>query len=281
MKQRVVFAGIQTGPALGSPEKELRRALSLIDRAFEEDPSIDLIALPEGFLFYPTFRTRDQIRELPEGLLKNFSERAGKYHAYLVTGSIIYRDAAGRRRNTSFVFDREGQLIAEYDKIHLFDVLDQAGLKKESLLVDRGQELTVFDADFGRVALAICYDIRFPEMIRRLALAGAEYLVVPAAFYAPRDDQWRLLLRAAALQNGLYVMGVNQIGPGAAGSALCGASLIAGPQGELLAEAPAWKEPGEGDLSRVIRAELDPSEPSSVREALGLIHNRVPGIDTL
>jgi predicted amidohydrolase len=160
--------------------------------------------------------------------------------------------------------------VGSYDKIHLFDVLNGDGGKQESDLVSRGDNLLVYDADFGRIATMICYDIRFPELSRSLALEGVQYLFVPAAFYMPRFDHWQNLLQATALQNSMYVAGANLYGKIRDEMVFCGRSLIADPWG--ISVATASDKPG------FIQAYVDGDYCNKIRDSVGTIHNRVPNV---
>ena len=154
--------------------------------------------------------------------------------------------------------------------IHLFDVLDAKGDEQESNQITRGDHLLTFDTDFGRVGVMVCYDVRFPEMARTYALAEVEYLMVPAAFFAPRFDHWQQLIGAAALENGMYVMGVNIFGKVCDTLNMCGRSLIVDPWGIQMATAP--------DKPAFIQAYVDSDYPKQIRDALGTFHNRVPSV---
>ena len=168
------------------------------------------------------------------------------------------------------ILDRNGDIIGSYDKIHLFDVLDAKGDEQESNQITRGDHLLTFDTDFGRVGVMVCYDVRFPEMARTYALAEVEYLMVPAAFFAPRFDHWQQLIGAAALENGMYVMGVNIFGKVCDTLNMCGRSLIVDPWGIQMATAP--------DKPAFIQAYVDSDYPKQIRDALGTFHNRVPSV---
>ena len=134
----------------------------------------------------------------------------------------------GKPKNTTYVIDRDGNVIGDYSKAHLFDAYED----KESDRLTPGDHIGIFDLDIGKVGVVICYDIRFSEYVRTLALKGIDLLMVPAAFYRPRTDDWEVLLRAASLYNILYVCAANQFGKRCAGR-----SSVADPDGRIVARA--------------------------------------------
>ena len=193
---------------------------------------------------------------------------ARRHGITLVGGSISERrEGRDKLSNTSVVFDREGSLVAVYRKIHLFDVEVGGHIYRESDAEEPGDEVVVADADGWRVGLSVCYDVRFPELYRILALEGAELVTVPANFtlYTGKDH-WHLLLRARAVENQLYVAAAAQVGEPWPGKPSYGRSLIADPWGIVLAEAP--------DEETVIVAEIDRSRLEDVRAKLPSLANR-------
>lgn len=186
----------------------------------------------------------------------------------LVGGSIAERrERREKLSNTSLVFDPEGQLVATYRKIHLFDVEVGGVLYRESEAEEPGDEPVVAEAEDWKVGLSICYDIRFPELYRILTLEGAELVTVPAHFTTPTGkDHWHVLLRARAIENQYYVAAPAQVGETLPGKPAYGRSLIVDPWGIVLAQAP--------DEETVISAELDRARLRSVREKLPSLRNR-------
>jgi predicted amidohydrolase len=188
----------------------------------------------------------------------------------LVGGSITER-REGREKlsNTSLVFDRDGELVAAYRKIHLFDV-DVGGLRyRESDAEEPGEEPVVARVADWPVGLTVCYDLRFPELFRILALEGAELITVPANFtlYTGKDH-WQVLLRARAIENQLYVVAAAQVGETMRGRPSYGRSAIVDPWGIVLAQAP--------DEETVISAEIDRTRIEGVRRSLPSLANRQP-----
>jgi predicted amidohydrolase len=186
----------------------------------------------------------------------------------LVGGSITER-REGREKlsNTSIVFDRDGSAVAVYRKIHLFDVDVGGHVYRESDAEEPGDEVVVAEAEGWKVGLSVCYDVRFPELYRILALEGAEVVTVPANFtlYTGKDH-WHLLLRARAVENQLYVAAAAQFGEPWPGKPSYGRSLVADPWGIVLAEAP--------DEETVIVAEVDRARLEDVRAKLPSLRNR-------
>ena len=188
----------------------------------------------------------------------------------LVGGSITER-REGREKlsNTSLVFDPDGELVATYRKIHLFDVEVGGQVYRESEAEEPGDEAVVAEVEGWPVGLTVCYDIRFPELYRILALQGALLATVPAHFTLHTGkDHWHLLLRARAVENGFYVAAPAQVGVTGIDRPSYGRSLVIDPWGTVLAQAP--------DEETVITAEIDQARVEEVRRQLPSLKNRQP-----
>jgi deaminated glutathione amidase len=190
-------------------------------------------------------------------------------HGITLVGGSITERREGREKlsNTSIVFDSDGSIVGLYRKIHMFDV-DVGGLVyRESEAEEPGDEPVVVDAEDWSLGLTVCYDVRFPELYRILALHGAELVTVPAHFtlYTGKDH-WEVLLRARAIENQYYVAAAAQIGETRPGRLSFGRSLIADPWGIVVATAP--------DEETVISAELDRSRLEEVRAKLPSLASR-------
>lgn len=268
MSEKISIVGIQTTPTK-DPHQNFGQAVDIMKNVLSLHKHVDMIVFPEDFYYLPDNSEGDKIDAIPEEIIETFSTYARVYNTYITAGSIIHR-RDGKLYNTSLLFDRKGDIVGSYDKVHLFDVLDGAESEQESHLVTRGNKLFAYDADFGRIGIIICYDIRFPEMARTLALQGVQYLFVPAAFYMPRFDHWQNLLQSTALYNSMYVMGVNLYGKLDEANVFCGRSLIADPWG--ISVAVASDKPG------FIQAYVDADYCSKIRDAVGSFRNRIPSI---
>jgi predicted amidohydrolase len=192
-------------------------------------------------------------------------------HGVTLVGGSITERREGREKlsNTSLVFDSEGALVATYRKIHLFDVEVGGVTYRESEAEEPGGEPVVVRAEDWVIGLSVCYDVRFPELYRILALEGAELVSVPAHFTTPTGkDHWHVLLRARAIENQCYVAAAAQVGETLRGKPAYGRSLIVDPWGIVLAQAP--------DEETVITAELDHSRLLEIRAKLPSLANRQP-----
>ena len=204
-KKEIGVLGIQVGMS-SNKHDNLKRAVALIEEGYKRHKKIDLICLPEQFYSNVTPETKGDAGEIIDSeFFYTFSELAHKHRVNIITGSFpLMRD--GKLYDCDLCINREGQLIGEYCKTHLFD----AFVSKESDAYDAGNKLGIVDFDFGRVGLAHCYELRFGEYLRTLALKGIDLLVVPSMFYQPRSDQWNTLITSAALNNLVYVVAPNQ-----------------------------------------------------------------------
>jgi predicted amidohydrolase len=267
MKQKVSIIGIQTVPLKTAPEKNLTNAIGLIDEALSGYDHADMVVLPEYF-YDMDLEDKAHYGPYPEEIIEAMRARAITYNTYIIAGSVLHRREDGKLYNTALLFDRKGEILGCYDKIHLFDVLDGLGDDRESNYCERGSEIFTCQTDFGKIGISICYDIRFPEIARIMALEGVTYHFVPAAFYSPRIDHWQTLLQATALQNSMYVLGVNLFGAWDENNVFCGRSLLADPWGIVKAQA--------SDKADYIQAYVDPDYPKQIREQIGTLHNRAP-----
>jgi predicted amidohydrolase len=192
-------------------------------------------------------------------------------HAITLIGGSIPESREGREKlsNTSVAFGPDGEVLGVYRKIHLFDVEVGGHVYRESEAEEPGEEPVVVRADEWPIGLTVCYDVRFPELYRILALEGAELVTVPAHFTLHTGrDHWHLLLRARAVENQYYVAAPAQVGETLPGRPSYGRSLIVDPWGIVLAQAP--------DEETVISAELDRARLREVRTKLPSLKNRQP-----
>lgn len=198
-----------------------------------------LIALPELFNLYGRFEPIVAAAETIPGPTSNLlAEWAARHGVFLVGGSFAERDEpGGKALNTSLLFAPDGRILARYCKVHLFDI-DLPGhvTSKESDWITAGCETAVTETPLAKIGQAICYDLRFPELFRRISAGGAEVIAVPSAFtYTTGRDHWEILVRARAIENQSYVLAPNQCGEPAPGMRTYGHSLIVDPWGRVLA----------------------------------------------
>lgn len=187
---------------------------------------------------------------------------------FLHIGSTGILRADGKIANRALLISPRGEIMAVYDKIHMFDVdLDNGESWRESAAYEPGAQAVVTDIDGAKLGFAVCYDLRFPQLFRAEALAGAEILTVPAAFTRQTGEaHWHVLLRARAIENGAFVIAAAQGGLHEDGRETYGHSLIVDPWGRVLAEA-AHDEPG------VIVAEIDPAQSPAARAKIPNLKN--------
>lgn len=189
-----------------------------------------------------------------------------KIHLHIGSTAIALGD--GKIANRGLLFGRDGAIICRYDKIHMFDVdLDNGESWRESAVYNPGHEARVADLAFGRLGFAICYDVRFPQLFRAEALAGAEILTLPTAFTRQTGEaHWDILVRARAIENGVFMIAAAQAGLHEDGRETYGHSIIVDPWGRVLAEAP-----GTGEA--VISADLDLSAVAAARRKIPNLRN--------
>lgn len=220
----------------------LSEAERLIAMAVDQD--VELVVLPENFAIMGLTETdKVDIAEVPgEGPIQNFLSRQAKSHGIWIVGGTIplVSGQPGKVRAACLLFDADGQQVARYDKIHLFDVsLEESGEKyTESETIEPGEQSVVVDTPFGRLGLAVCYDLRFPELFRNLIDDGMELLAVPSAFTAITGRaHWEVLVRARAIENLCYVVAAAQGGYHVNGRETYGDSMIVDPWGNIVARA--------------------------------------------
>jgi deaminated glutathione amidase len=224
-----------------TPEKaeNLTIAESLIREA--ASAGAELVALPELWSCHGLDKVYRQNAELIPGPTTEFlGGLARELGMYVLGGSILEGEPGAQRLfNTSTFFDPSGELVAVYRKIHLFDVKAPDREYLESNLIAPGCEIVTAKAGIATLGLSVCYDLRFPELYRLLALRGAKILMVPAAFTLQTGkDHWELLLRARAVENQAYVLAPAQWGQKADGRWTYGRSMVVDPWGTVLAQCP-------------------------------------------
>ncbi len=267
MRVRVALCQVNSTDDVAANEAAV---FALLEEA--ADGGADLAALPE---VWPCQGSAAQMRAVAEPVPGQRTDRLcelARRHRMLVHGGSVLEISDGQRIfNTSVLIDRDGELIATYRKIHLFDA-DPPGAvsSRESFLFAAGDQVVSAETEFGRAGLSICYDVRFPELYRRLVVAGAVMLFVPASFrYETGVDHWDVLLRARAIEDQAFVIAAAQWGtwgPPDRVRRTYGNSLVADPWGRVVARA--------NDGVGVTLAELDLDEVPRVRQILPALRHR-------
>jgi len=246
----------------------LADAARLVERAAQAGAR--LIVLPENFALMPIEENdRWAVAEADgHGPIQQFlADSARRCHVWLVGGTIPLRASAGKRvRAACLLYDDRGTRVARYDKMHLFDVqLDNGERYQESRTFEPGDEPVVAPTPFGRLGLTVCYDLRFPELYRRLLDGGAELYAVPSAFTSHTGRaHWETLVRARAIENLAYVIAAGQGGRHPNGRETHGDTMIVSPWGEILDR--------RAHDSGIVSADCD-------LERLRAIRKRLPSID--
>jgi deaminated glutathione amidase len=257
-----------TGPKVDTNLQEAERLIRELAQA-----GAGLVVLPENFACMGQ-APEDQLtlRETDgQGPLQSFLSRvADEQRVWLVGGTIpMAGEDPGRARAACLVFDAHGQRVARYDKIHLFDVCLPGGGEsyRESATIEPGRELAVLDSPFGRLGLAVCYDLRFPELFRGLLDLGMELVAIPAAFTATTGQaHWETLVRARAIENLVFAIAAAQGGRHANGRETHGHSMVVDPWGAVLCRLPC----GAGSVC----CDLDRERQRSVRRSFPAIEHR-------
>ncbi len=234
-----------------------------------KNEKVDLVVLPEMFNCpYQTHNFPIYAEEEGESSWQACSSLAKKYNIYLVAGSMPEKDKDGRVYNTSYVFDRQGNQIGKHRKAHLFDIDIKGGQYfKESDTLTPGNQVTVFDTEFGKVGLCICYDFRFPELSRLMVEKGAKIIVVPGAFNMSTGPlHWEILFRLRAVDNQVFTIGAAPARDPESGYTSWGHSIVVSPWGDIINE----MDEKEG----YIISELDLSLVEKARKELPLLAHR-------
>jgi predicted amidohydrolase len=208
-------------------------------------------------------------READDAGLAAFCDKAREHDVVILVGSQLILDGE-RIVNRSFLLDRQGEICARYDKLHMFDIeLANGEMYLESEFIAPGDTAVLAETEWGKLGLSICYDLRFGALYRALAQAGAEFITIPAAFTQTTGKaHWHTLVRARAIETGCYVLAPNQCGHHCDKRYSYGHSLIVDPWGEVLADGGA--EPG------VIFADIDLARVAKVRQRIPSLKNERP-----
>ncbi|CAM4290139.1 carbon-nitrogen family hydrolase [Paenibacillus phoenicis] len=255
------IALIQCDIVLGQPEVNRAKLEAAMDRAARAAEKPDVILLPElwntGYALTEIGRLADPEGQNSRAWLAAFARR----HGIHVIGGSIAENRSGQVYNTMLVFNRSGEEVAAYSKIHLFRLME------EDKYLQPGERSVTFELDGLPAGAEICYDIRFPELTRSLALRGAKLLFVAAEWPLPRLNHWRTLLIARAIENQMYVIACNRTGKGG-GDEFFGHSMIIDPWGEIVAEG--------GEAEEIVTGSIDLTLVDQVRRRIPVFDDRRP-----
>lgn len=252
----------------GTNEENLKTAVQNINEAALQGS--DIVVLPEMFSCpykasnFPVYAQKDG-----ESNWKLLSETAAKNKIYLVAGSMPERDSQNGEKiyNTSYVFDREGKQIAKHRKMHLFDCDIPSVNFHESDTLSAGNEVTVFDTEFGKIGLMICFDIRFPELARLMADHGAKMIIVPAAFnMTSGPNWWEIMFRTRAADNQLVMAGCSPARNEKANYVAWGHSIVVDSFGKILNQLD--------EKEAVLYQEIDLAEVETLRQQYKILKSR-------
>ena len=266
---KIAAIQISSGPTVS---ENLEKIATQVGRASEK--GANLVALPESFAALGT-----NVKEVAqqEWEIVDFIQTLAKKHGiWVVAGTIpTLSDVGGKKSRhrcwaSSLIFDNQGVVVGRYDKIHLFDgdVSDNRRVYRESTDYRPGDSFVVVDTPVGRLGMSVCYDVRFPELYRKLAEEGAQIFCVPSAFTAVTGKaHWKVLLRARAIENQCYVLAPNQCGTHYDGRETWGHSLIVDPWGSVVVEASKNRE-------TFICADMDDLYQKEVRHSMPCLSHR-------
>lgn len=264
--EKIKIAAIQMSTVADKMEN-VRTVKAYLEKIKDENP--DFVILPE--MFCCPYQTENfPIYAEKEGgpVWQQLSGYAKQYGIYLIGGSMPEKDAEGNVYNTSYIFDREGKQIGKHRKVHLFDIDIKGGQTfKESDTLTAGDSDTVFDTEFGKIGVMLCFDIRFPELSRMMVNDGAKVIFVPAAFNMTTGPaHWELSFRTRALDNQIYMVGCAPARDVSAGYISWGHSIVTDPWGRVIDMLDEKKG--------ILLAELDMDYEEQVREELPLLKSR-------
>ena len=264
--EKIKIAAIQMSTVADKMEN-VRTVKAYLEKIKDENP--DFVILPE--MFCCPYQTENfPIYAEKEGgpVWQQLSGYAKQYGIYLIGGSMPEKDAEGNVYNTSYIFDREGKQIGKHRKVHLFDIDVKGGQTfKESDTLTAGDSDTVFDTEFGKIGVMLCFDIRFPELSRMMVNDGAKVIFVPAAFNMTTGPaHWELSFRTRALDNQIYMVGCAPARDVSAGYISWGHSIVTDPWGRVI----DMLDEKQG----ILLAELDMDYEEQVREELPLLKSR-------
>jgi len=249
---------------LRDKEKSVDKALTMIEESAENGAG--LVVLPEIFYHPYELKSIASLADDGKATIDRIREAAARLEIHICAGSIAIREN-GKNFNRSYLVGPAGDILLEHSKCHLFDVDFKELRTRESQVFVPGDSLKTVETAIGKIGILICYDIRFPEAARKLALQGAEIILVPAAFNdITGPAHWHITFRARAVENQLYIAAVSPARDIKAAYRAYGHSMAVSPWGDVLSEA--------GEDEEIIYAELDPEVLSNIRGKLPLLKHR-------
>lgn len=261
MKQTICL--LQMDIAFGDPEANIQKVKELIQQVMDQPRTPDVIVLPELWTTGYDLTRLDEIAD-EEGKSTQilFSHLAKHHQVHIVAGSIAKKTKEGIT-NTLYAFHRSGKVVGEYSKAHLIQLMD------EHLYLTPGSEQGTFSFDDIPSAGFICYDLRFPEWIRKSVLAGAQVLYIPAEWPMQRLAHWKNLCITRAIENQCYVVACNRVGSDPH-NRFAGHSMVIDPWGEVLAEAD--------ENTAILQVEIDTEQVLKIRSTIPIFSDRRPEI---
>ena len=261
------FALLQTDIVYNDPQANYENVKKLFAEAMAKTPRPDVVVLPEDWATAfsdKMYHKMDELCESVDGPTVGICRAlAREYTVWVVAGSVAIRHEDGKLRNTTYLINRDGEIIGDYSKMHLYSDMD------EDAQLTHGDKKEVYNTEWGKVGMMICYDIRFCELSRTYALKKADILVVTSNFPNPRVNHWRTLLTARAIENQMFVVACNRVGPSPMGT-YCGHSLIIDPWGDILAEG--------GEEQEIVTGAVDYEKTREVRDLIHMFRDRQPGL---
>jgi len=250
----------QMDVALGNPEENLKKAAAWTAEAARRGS--DIVVFPEMWSTGYDWDNVEHLAQQHSQVVEAVGQLAKKHNIWL-NGSILTLNNEGHPTNTSIMFDPQGQQAGVYRKIHLFGLMD------EDQYLAAGQQLTTVETPWGQSGLAICYDLRFAEMFRTYALNGVNIIYLPAEWPHPRLAHWQTLLRAWAMENQMFMVGVNRVGSDK-NNTFCGHSVILDPWGNGVVEG--------GETEVLLTATIDTDVVAQVRQKIPVFKDRRPNL---
>jgi len=243
-----------------NPKANRAKVEKMIGEAIKENPDIICLSETWNVGFFPK-ENLDELADVDGQPAKDILSRLAKKHKVNIVGGSVANKKDGKIYNTAFVFNREGECVAEYDKIHGFSP------SGEHTYFEGGTKISTFELDGIKAGIIICYDMRFLELVRMLALKGIQILFIPAQWPHPRLEHWKTLARTRAIENQMFVAAINGVGT-AGDLKFCGNSMVIDPWGEVLVNA--------GEDEKIITAEADFSIVQDIRNRINVFRDRKP-----